>query len=350
MDKNDKILVTGGTGFVGAYIIRELVSQGYQNIHALRRKSSDMRMVEPFRTSVKWHIADLLDIDDIYNLVRGSARVIHAAGLVSFAPKDKELLYEINIQGTENIVNACLHHQVPRLIHLSSIAAIAKTRKGKPISEETKWVDSHHISHYGRSKHLGETEVWRGVAEGLEAVILNPSVILGAGDWYASSCRLFMKIKEGLKYYPPGSTGFVDVRDVAYIATKMITHTSINQRFIINESNYNFKDIFSWMAHHLDVKPPHISAPRWVAKLIVFLESIKSKATGTRPVITPDSVRNSYEDFHYDNQKIKSLGFSFIPIEKTIQETCHLLQEAAKDGFTPILLEEKPALKSNSDT
>ncbi len=338
MDKKDKVLVTGGTGFLGAYILRELINQGFQNIHAIRRKTSDMRLVNSFKHSIQWHTADLLDVNDIYHQVQGASRVIHAAGLVSFAPEDKEKVYDINIQGTENIVNACLHHKIPRLIHLSSIAAIAKTRRRVPITEETKWVDDHHISQYGRSKQLGEMEVWRGVAEGLDAVILNPSIILGAGDWNASSCRLFMQIHKGLKYYPPGGTGFVDVRDVAKITVSFMTLHHVNQRYIINQDNYSFKYIFQLMARHLDVDPPSISAPKWVASSIVFLEKVKSKLTQSRPVITRDSVRNAYQDFNYDNQKIKLLGFTFTPIEQTIEETCHLLLKSSDQDYRPYLL------------
>src|SRR5680860_284899 len=171
MKKTDKILVTGGTGFIGSYILRELVGQDYKNIHAICRDSSDMSLVGLFKDQINWHNADLHNIDEIDQVVAGSQRVIHAAGLVSFAPGDKEKLYEVNVQGTETIVNASLKHNVPRLIHLSSIAALAKSLNGKSISEETKWNDNRHISHYGRSKHLGEMEVWRGTAEGLDAII-----------------------------------------------------------------------------------------------------------------------------------------------------------------------------------
>lgn len=338
MRKTDKICVTGGTGFIGSYILRELIHQGYRNIHALRREDSDIRLIEPFKEAISWHVADLSDIDKIYQFIKGSKGVIHSAGLVSFAPGDQEKLYEVNVHGTATIVNACLEHKVQRLIHLSSIAALAKTRNGELITENTKWVDNRNTSHYGRTKHLGEMEVWRGMAEGLDSSILNPSIVLGAGDWNSSSCRLFMQINNGLAYYPPGSTGFVDVRDVARITCHMVHHPTVNQKFILNQSNYSFKYIFSLMARELEVNPPSMKAPQWVAKSIVFLEALKSKFTGAKPVITSDSVRNAYENFHYSNDRIKSLEFSFIPIEQTIHETATLLKEAAIKGFSPVLL------------
>lgn len=350
MNKNDKILVTGGTGFIGSYILRELIQQGYENIHAIRRPDSEMALVQDFQHMIHWHTADLDDVDKIYEITKGSQRVIHSAGLVSFSPGDRDLLYEINARGTEYLVNACLENQVARLIHISSIAALAKVKNGEMISEKTTWTDDKHTSHYGRSKHLGEIEVWRGMAEGLDAIILNPTVVLGAGIWESSSCQLFMQIFKGLKYYTPGSTGFVDVRDVARIAVSMMTTSRVNEAYVINESNYRFRDIFTWMAQGLDVPPVSRLAPRWIARGIVNMEYIKSKLTGIRPVITSDSVRNAYENFHYSNQKIKSLGFSFIPIEQTIRETTELLREAAKNDFKPALLHPVPVSESNLTT
>lgn len=347
MNKNDKILVTGGNGFIGSYILRELIRQGYQNIHAIRRENSQMVLVKEFQHMIDWHIADLDDVHTIYQLTEGCRRVIHAAGLVSFAPGDRDRLYEVNSRGTEHLVNACLEHQVNRLIHISSIAALAKLNDGTLISEKTKWTDDKHISHYGRSKHLGEIEVWRGMAEGLDAIILNPTIVLGAGIWESSSCQLFMQIFKGLKYYTPGSTGFVDVRDVARIGVAMMSTSRVNEAYVINESNYKFREIFTWMAQGLNVLPPSKPAPRWIARLIVNKEYIKSKITGCRPVITADSVRNAYENFQYSNQKVKSLGFSFIPIEDTIRETTELFREAAKNEFKPALLPTVHVTESN---
>ena len=347
MDKNEKIVVTGGTGFIGSYILRELIDNGFTNIHAIRGESSDMRLVADFQNRISWHVARLEDIDDIYRIIQGAGNVIHAAGLVSFSPSDKDRLYEINVRGTETIVNACLEHQVRRLIHISSVAAIAKTTNGRPITEQTKWHDDRHTSHYGRSKHGAEIEVWRGIAEGLDAIILNPSIVLGAGDWYSSSCQLFMQIYHGLKFYTPGSTGFVDVRDVAAITVGMLDVAMVNEAYILNESNYHFEEIFGLMARGLDKKPPSILAPRWIARLIVAWEYVKSKMTGRHPVITRDSVRNSYECFNYDNQKIRSLGFSFTPVGETIRDTTKLLKQAAAHDFEPMLLKPGPITKSN---
>lgn len=338
MSKDPKIFLTGGTGFIGGYILQELIRKGYTRISALKRTTSDMSMVKDIEDQIEWITGDLHSIDVLYEAAAQADVVIHAAALVSFAPGDKNALYEINVLGTENLVNASLEGNVDQFIHISSVGAIAKTTRGRPIDEDTPWVDDRHTSHYGRSKHLGEMEVWRGLAEGLSATILNPSIVLGAGPWHSSSCKIFIEIYEGLKFYTPGSTGYIDVRDVAHIAVDMISNPHPGEKFIISEGNYKFKDLFQWISEGLDRRPPSISPPKWTARSLVVIDGIKSKITGQRPIITRDTVRNAYEDFSYNTDKIRSIGYDFIPIRQTIAETTALLKEAAKENFAVKLL------------
>lgn len=338
MNKNQKIFLTGGTGFVGGYILKELIRQGYSDITALKRKTSEMSMVTDIENQINWITGDLLSLDVLYDAAAQADIIIHSAALVSFAPGDKNSLYEINTLGTENLVNAALNGGVKHFIHISSVGAIAKTTGGKPIDEETPWIDDRHTSHYGRSKHLGEREVWRGQAEGLTTTILNPSIILGAGPWYSSSCKIFMEIYEGLKFYTPGSTGYIDVRDVARVAVDMIARPQPGENFIISEGNYKFKDLFHWIAEGLGKNPPTIQPPKWAARSLAIFDGLKSKITGQRPIITRDTVRNAYEDFSYRTDKIKHLGYKFIPIRQTVKETTELLKEAAEEDFSTKLL------------
>lgn len=348
MTQEEKILVTGGTGFLGSYIIRELLHQGYTNIHAIRRKDSDRRLVHDLEDQISWWVTDLDQVDEIYDSISGAHTVIHAAGLVSFIPRDRDQLYQINADGTGTVVNACLEHGVKRLIHISSSSALAKIKDGSPITEKTKWVDDKHISVYGRSKRLAEIEIWRGIAEGLDAIILNPTIILGAGIWESTSCKLFFQVFQGLKYYPPGSTGFVDVRDVARIAVDMIHHPQVNQSYIINGSNLSFRKLFTQIAEGLGVTPPLRLAPRWIARFLVAVEFIKSKLTGKRPIVTSETIRNSYQNFSYSNDKIRGLGYDFIPIEDTIQDTTAALLAAAQNNFEPGLLAPRNQVKPKS--
>lgn len=338
MNKEKNILVTGATGFIGGYILRELMHRGYQNITALRRPSSRTEMIADLENKVNWKTGDLLEVDTIYEAVSEADVVIHSAALVSFAPADRDALYEINVQGTANIVNACIEADIDHLVHISSVGAITKKTNGHKIDEKTPWVDDKYTSHYGRSKYLGELEVWRGMAEGLSATILNPTIVLGAGPWHSSSCEIFMKIYDGFRFYTPGSTGFIDVRDVAGFAVKMTEEPRPGHRYILSEGDYTFREIFSEIADGLDKKPPSVNAPRWVARSLILVDKMKTGVTGQRPIVTPDTVRNAYENFSYDTGKARQLGYEFIPVARTIRETTNLLKEAAQENFTPKFL------------
>ncbi|WP_236980134.1 SDR family NAD(P)-dependent oxidoreductase [Membranihabitans maritimus] len=341
MRTDKKILVTGGTGFLGVYILKELLDTGYKNIFALYRSAEKKSLLpEELQNAIQWIEGDILDVQGMYDIISEMDKVVHTAGLVSFAKMDRDDLFSINVDGTANIVNACIQHGVDKLVHISSIAAIAKRKNGRLIDEDTEWVQNKHTSHYALSKFQGEMEVWRGAAEGLKTVILNPSIILGAGAWQQTSCKMFMEVHKGLKYYTPGSTGFVDVRDVAACTVELMESEISAERYIINESNYTFREIFTFIAHHLGKKPPSNHAPKWLAQSIATFEKYKSLITGIRPIITEDSIRNAYEDFNYNNKKIQNdIGIQFIPIKNTIKETCSLLLEAEKENFPPLFLQ-----------
>ena len=176
-----KIFVTGGTGFVGAYLLQYLVANGYQNITALKRPSSPMDLVVSISNQIHWVEGDVLDLPVLEEVMKEVDQVYHCAAMVSFQPNDKEQMMQVNRQGTANIVNMAMHHKVKKLVHISSIAAIGKEKDQKIISELTKWKEDVNTTNYAKSKYAAEMEVWRGIAEGLKAVIINPSMILGSG-------------------------------------------------------------------------------------------------------------------------------------------------------------------------
>lgn len=339
MDKETPILVTGGTGFVGMYLLHWLVGQGYTQVTALHRKNSNFQLLEPIQSQIHWVLGDVTDAQTMFDVVAHQKVVIHTAGLVSFNPRDRYRLNEVNIEGTANIVNACIHYQIAKLIHLSSIAAIGKDYKAPFLTESTPWEDNKYVSHYAHSKFHGELEAWRGVAEGLNTIILNPSIILGAGYWDQTSCHLFQKVYQGLKFYTPGRTGFVDVRDVVKVIGYFLEHSSESGRYILNEDNYTFEHIFSTMADALSVKRPNIQPPKWLAQSMARLEEFKALLTGITPMITTDSIRNAFEAFNYSNEKVKNqTNINFNPINQTIEETCQLLKGQNPKKPSPALL------------
>lgn len=326
------IFITGATGFLGAYITHYLVEKG-EKVRALRRTSSPMGLCKSYADKVDWIEGDLNDLHVLKRGMDGVEKVYHIAGLVSFDPKDKEALYKINYKGTQKLINTALDCGVRKILYSSSIAAVGRSEMSNLVSEDTEWQDdSKWNSDYGNSKRLGEMELWRGAAEGLEAVAVNPTIILGSGYWKGSLA--FLKtVERGLKFYPGGKTGFVDVRDVAQICIRLMDSDINNERYIINAKDIYFRDFFDNIAHHLNVVAPHKRAGFRATEFVWRLEWLRSRLTGKRPIITKNTARVSQKEWNFSNEKIsKELDYSFRDIDKTIQEMCEDYVKSKREG------------------
>ncbi|MBI5372778.1 MAG: SDR family NAD(P)-dependent oxidoreductase [Sphingobacteriales bacterium] len=319
-----KILVTGGTGFLGSYIIKELVKKNYP-VRAIRRGNKTPFWIPGDITGkVEWVEGDILDVVALQDAMEGVDTVIHAAAVVSFSRKERNRLYQVNVEGTANVVNMALEKNVRRLVHISSVAALGRTTGGGHVNEEKKWEDSKVNTHYAKSKFKAELHVWRGISEGLDAVILNPGTILGYGDWSQGSCAIFKQIYKGFPWYTPGINGFVDVEDVAR-ATVLLMESSISEeRFIVNGDNWPFKKLQDAMAAGFGKKAPYREATPFLLQSAWRIEKLKSLFTGRRPLLTRESARVAISQTWFDNDKIlKALpGFSFTPLEQTIKKAC----------------------------
>jgi nucleoside-diphosphate-sugar epimerase len=222
------------------------------------------------------------------------------------------------------VVNIALQSNIQRLIHISSVAALGRTASGGSVTEEKKWEESKVNTHYAKSKHKAELEVWRAIGEGLEAVILNPSTILGYGDWDSSSSAIFKKTYEEFKWYTTGLNSFVDVRDVAK-ATVLLMETNLNeQRYIVSGDSWHFKKLQDTIAHCFGKKGPIKQATPFLMGIAWRMEKLRSLLTGRKPGITKETVRWAFSKTRFENDKIlKALpGFSFTPLEQTIQRAC----------------------------
>lgn len=326
---NCKIFITGATGFVGSYIVRRLLSAGYRDLYCLRREDSDLSAVIDIANAVKWMIGDILDVPILESHLKDMDVVIHAAAIVSFKTKNKKKLIETAMNGTANIVNISLGSDVKKFIHISSIAAIGRRKRKESIDEKSIFSHSEFDTTYGLSKFLAEQEVWRGQVEGLNVTILNPSMILGAGDWHKSSLQIYKKIFLGMKYYPEGVNGWVDVRDVAEAALLSLTQDHNGQRFIISAENVAFKSLFEKIADELKVKPPNKKVNYLLAGIIWRLEKIRSWITGSTPVITHETIKSTSVEANYDNSKsITQLGIKYRSLDKTISESCMIFRQS----------------------
>lgn len=337
MDKSLKILVTGGTGFIGSYILRTLIADGFTQVNATFRSTSTFDLVEAVRQKVKWVEADLLDIHSIYEVTKGVEIVIHAAAYVTFAQSQTQMLEAINVQGTKDLVNACLENQVEKLVHVSSIAVFGRDpQKRVAITESTDWSYDLPSSNYAVSKYESEMEVWRGQGEGLKVSVINPSLVLGSGFWHAGSVSLFQTAYKGMPFYPKGKNGFVDVRDVARAAVRCMDHDTNGERFIISGENLTYRLVLNQIASALGKKPPKIPVNSFFRELALIKAFFESKLSGEVPVLTRTAINNASRDSFFDNSKsIKSLRLTYIPIETTIQQTCQQLMDAANDDFRP---------------
>ena len=339
--KEKKILVTGGTGFVGAYLLHHLVQQGRKNIVAMKRASSPMGLVESIEGEIDWVEGDLLDTTSLEEAMLGVNKIYHCAAMVSFSAKDSRQMMQVNREGTANVVNVALDLGIEKLLHVSSIAALGRRKNEKFADEKTKWQNDRWNSPYGLSKHLAEMEVWRGIAEGLNAVIVNPANVLGSGFWKGRTTtgQFFYKIWKGLPFYPLGGSGFVDVRDVARFMVLLMDSEISGERFILNGENLPFKSVLFEIASVLGVKKPSIKVTPFIREVAWRLAWLGAKLIGQAPFVTKQTARASSRTFYYKNEKsLTVFPFSYTPIKQTIKESGAQFLQSVQDGFQPRVL------------
>lgn len=328
------ILVTGGTGLVGSQLLLDLALKG-EKVRALKRPHSDLTpVINAFSAhpglleSIEWVDGDVLDIFPLEKALYGIKKVYHCAAFVSFIPEEAELMLTTNINGTANVVNLCLENKIEKLCHVSSVAAINRINESEVIDENSQWKISKHNSNYAISKFGAEREVWRGISEGLNAVIVNPTIIIGPGNWKTGSTAMFPQVWKGLKFYTNGTSGFVDVRDVTRCMIALMESNKNGERFIINAENLTYRKIFDWIADGLQKPRPSIYANTWMRNVAWRTESLKKFVFKTRPFITRETALSAGRQVSFSNQKIKNaLGINFIPVQKGIEDTCQVFLE-----------------------
>lgn len=325
------ILVTGGTGLVGSELLRQLMAQG-KSVRAIYRNNISAHLTEEENKKIDWIKGDIIDILSLEDAMQGAEQVYHCAAVVSFNPKKKQELFHTNVDGTANVVNACLTSGVKKLVHVSSVSALGRIRKGETITEETQWSEETNNSAYGKSKYYAELEVFRGIAEGLKAAVVNPTIILGPANWNDGSSALFKKAYDEFPWYTHGVTGFVDVRDVATAMIRLMESDINGEKFILSAENRSYKEMLSMVAEGFGKKPPQREAKKWMGELIWRLDKLKSMFTGSNPLLTKETSRTARAKVYFDNSKIlKALpGFQFRKMEDTIRETCTIYLQRIK--------------------
>lgn len=328
------VLVTGGTGFLGAYIIQNLVKKGHA-VRALCRSARRPFFVDKaVLDRVEWVQGDVLDVVSLEEALQGVHAVVHTAAVVSFSRHNRKEMYAVNVEGTANVVNAALEAGVRRLLHVSSVAALGRTTKAAVVTEEKQWEESNNNTHYAITKHHAELHAWRGFAEGLEGVIINPSTILGYGDWHQSSCAIFKNAYKGFPWYTKGVNGFVGVEDVAEAAVRLLFSGICEKRFIVNAENRSFQSLFTAMATAFGQKPPHRYAGPALSGLAWRLEGVKSLFTGTKPLLSKETAKVAHSQTSFDNSALLAAlpGFAFAPLDTVIDSACTRYRQAVENG------------------
>ncbi|MFC2112977.1 NAD-dependent epimerase/dehydratase family protein [Bacteroidota bacterium] len=326
------ILVTGGTGLVGSHLLLELTGK-HEQIRAIHRPQSDIRRVQEVFSfyldnpeerfnKIEWVPGDITDIDSLIEVLDGVEYVYHAAANVSFQPGSLSSLQHNNVGGTANVVNACLESNIAKLCYVSSTAALGTAPVGGEVTEDLIWANSKSRSMYSISKFQSEMEVWRGMAEGLKAVIVNPSIIIGPSDWKRSSSYLFTAVWKGMQFYTKGVTGYVDIRDVITSMVKLMEGEQSNERFTVSSENLSYQQVLAMIAEVLGKKPPRFLATPFLISLAWRGDWLICKLTGRARSITRDAAKSSNRKTLFSNQKIsEATGIVFMPIKKSIQDT-----------------------------
>lgn len=328
------ILVTGGTGLVGAHLILHLVENGeavraiYRNTKTIEKTKSlfSLYKKEFLFEKIDWIQADITDVPSLETAFENIDYVYHCAALISFDPKDEDLLRKINIEGTANIVNFCVAKAVKKLCYLSSISALGDLKENEKITtEEAEWNPEKQHSDYAISKFGAEMEIWRGQQEGLNSVIVNPGIILGPRIWEQGSGILFKKIEEGFPFYTKGMTGFIAVTDVVKIAVELMKSEVINERFTLIAQNIIFRDLFNSIADALNVKRPTIYASPFLIEIFWRVDWLLSTIFRWKRKLNRATSKSSYSKNLYSNEKIKNtLGTEFLDVHQYIKEISSL--------------------------
>ncbi|MBC7383945.1 MAG: NAD-dependent epimerase/dehydratase family protein [Bacteroidia bacterium] len=329
-------IVSGATGFLGAHVVCQLLQVG-KTVSAFKRHTSDLKefqtifdwyiskgLVDPKAVkNLHWVLVDVLDVDTLNDTLKGGVVVYHCAAMVSFDPDDREMMMNINVEGTANMVNLSLLNGIKQFCHVSSIASLGRKKSREQITESNHWEDSKLNSNYAISKYKAELEVWRAAEEGLNVVIVNPGVIIGVGDYTKGSNHLVQSVFKGMPFYSSGVNGYVDATDVARAMLLLVERNITHKRFVLVGANLSIREVFFSLADGFNKKRPSIQVKPWMAAIAWRINWVIRLFTKKGIAITEETARAATNESYYSSKKITSeINFTFTPIAQTIKECC----------------------------
>lgn len=323
------ILVTGGSGLVGGHLLIHLLKQ-HKSVRALKRSNSQLKEFKlicayyevDFNETISridWVTGDLLDKTSLHDALKGISIVYHCAAIVSFGSSSPEVLQQTNVEGTRNLAEAALAHHISCFAFVSSIGALGQSKEGSTVTEETPWCAQNTSSIYSNSKYAAEQEVWKVSNAGLPVVIVNPGIVLGAGDFSKGSLQLFSQVRKGMPFYTRQISGYVDVRDVCRALVALVNQGIRNQRFILVSENLSNQTLFTLIAKALGKRAPYISIGRKGLLIAQKADALVSCITKRAAILTPEIISSALKQESYSSQKIcNTIEFTFTPIRDTI--------------------------------
>jgi nucleoside-diphosphate-sugar epimerase len=336
------IFVTGGTGLIGAHLLYKLISSG-KKVKALKRKTSNLQRVlkifsfysenpEKLFNQIEWVDGDMLDYFRLEKLLAGTTEIYHCAAIVSFSKNERKQMVHNNVEGTANLVNAALETGVKKFCHVSSVSALGTNQNDFVIDEQTNWVPGKKVTGYSHSKFFSEAEIWRGIEEGLDAVIVNPSIVLGPGNWENGSSQLFKTVWNGMKFYTKGTTGYVDVKDVVRAMILLMEdenfETCKNQRFLLNAENLSYQELFIQIADALAKPKPKFYASPLMTEFAWRGAKLFGLFSKNQPPISGETAHAAHTKNLFDGSKItQSIHFEYLPVSESIKQTATLLKK-----------------------
>lgn len=326
------ILVTGGTGLLGAHLLYKLVARG-NSVRAIYRSTSKFEAVKRVFSyysempnilfdKIEWVNADITDVPALDVIFDNIIQVYHCAADLSFNPKNYRQSRQVNVIGTANIVNLCLSNKVSKLCYVSSIATLGEDLK-KPITEETRWNPENNTQNiYAITKYDAELEVWRGTQEGLSAVVVQPGIILGPGLWNSGTGAIFSKVSNGFRYFTSGTVGVVDVNDVTESMVSLMNSETVNEQFIVVSENVPYKKLIQNISDSVGNEKRLKEIKRW--ELLCYLQTDKllSVIIGRNRSIFKANINSAFKKLAYDTSKIKNtIGIEFLSVKESVENT-----------------------------
>lgn len=321
------IVVTGATGHIGNALVRELITRE-ERIRAVVPPFEDFSSIKNFDLEIAE--GDVRDISSLVKAFNGAQHVYHLAGIVSISSGRNKLLYDVNVTGTKNVVEACIQAKIKRLVYVSSIHAFEEPPHGTPITETKKFNPSEVIGQYAKSKAAATNEVFRGVEMGLDAVIVHPTGVIGPYEYRLSNTGqlIYDFVHKKLFAYIDGAYDFVDARDVAKGIILACEKGRKGENYILSGEQITVKQILRILEDETGIKAPNIKMPIWLAKLTSPLSELYYKLKKQQPLYTSYSITTLLSNSVTTHEKAaEELGYMARPIKDSIRDTVKWIKE-----------------------